>query len=677
MIEPARRSGILTYEFQFSKLMIRIVAKLFSCVISILAFGVLVGCAQDDSEPAEAWNVKVVGPQWPLLLDEPVGPDGYFLEYPKSVTASAVAGKHLWVQGESRLYHSTDSGHYWQTLRVPDNSKVIEIEEYEGRLMAITSDGLLIESADLGKSWQTRDLVNDFTALTQSSDEGLVDITISHAVISNNHQTITVVRNCHVIQSTDRGLTWRKIEYLAKTPGAGSQSYCIDSVQLNQQSDLEFAKMTLHASVYHGDYAMRLIEGKWRSLCTYDYSLAAIEESIRHCDDLKIDGANHLIKPNPELWRWLRQGQEEDLIFAHSSHVIPYSSVNASKERKGFADFIGLIQGELEGEYWYIDHQGVSHTKDAGETWSTLIGGAGELTDVTQVVGDFWIAASREGLARSQDGGRTWVEWERMNWVRGIVRTPDSVFVKSDMLYRISLSNLENPDFWKLSLGSYFEFPGNFYYTPNALWVIGDELAKASADGGATWRTHSVPEGAIAWRCIDTCLAVKRTGEVIEMTLENGRVSTNEVSKVGRSVAAEVNAVWSSGDGAVWVVETTRKNQGSDYWVSINSAKSWSLLPISDRNIRSVVFHNQGLVTLVAQEDLFTVTGPTSLTHRRLPTDSYANKACRLSSGNVIVPSIERTHPSIQDPLQFAALEFDVPSEDWVAKRTEHIFCHR
>lgn len=643
----------------------------------MLAFALTGACSQDeqkqDEQQLDAWQIKHVGKQWPKLAGELVRPEGHDLEHPETVVARAVSANNIWVQGHSRLFYSADSGRQWSRLRVPDDSPLVLIAENDGALIAITQSALFLESNDLGVSWSRKNLANELKQLSPSIADDYDRFDVSQAIISADLQTITVVANCGVYQSGDRGENWQALSFEDLTPRPRKNSYCVKYVQLDIHAKPIFAKMRLVASVFSGMYAMQWLNGKWAPVCTYDFALAIVEDKITSCDDVQMDGADYSIQPSVELRNWFSDNEEKDLVFSLKPHPLPVLDHSLNNWE--------IIQGNTAEEFWYIDYKGVSYTKDNGENWSTLIGGVGKLSKVTQVMDGFWIAGSRDGLAMSKDGGHTWIEWYGMDWLRNIVKTPDSIFVKSNTLYRLPFLNLDNPDFWGISLSEYFDFGGDFFYTEQALWIIDNQKLRVSADNGRSWRNFETSYDSDNWHCLINCITPLSDGSVVEMMYENMSIKTQEISKIWRSDKVAINDVWTSHDGRRWVVQGYEESYAEDenifYWLSVDGAKNWKKLPILSQHITSVVFHNNEMVTLVADENIFTVTGELEITHRQLLPGSYADEACKLSDGRVIVPSIELDHPEIEDPFRYAVLVFDTASKDWVAKASEYFYCAR
>lgn len=652
-------------------------ASAYFKLLLVFALAVIGACSEDrhaqDEQQLDAWQIKHVGNEWPKLVGELVKPDGHDLEHPETVYARAVSGNNIWVQGNSRLFYSADAGRHWSRLRVPGDSPLIQMAENDGTLIAITQSALLLESNDFGTSWSDKNLVGQLKQLSPSIADDYESFNASQAIISADLNTVTVVANCGVYQSSDRGENWQAFNFEGLTPQPGKNSYCVEYVQLNSNAKPIFAKMRLVASIFSGMYAMRLVDEKWVSVCTYEFALAIAVDKITSCDDVQMGGANYSIQPSANLQNWNAANNENDLVFSLKSHPLPTLDF--------YLNDWGIIQGNTEEEFWYIDYKGVSYTKDNGENWSTLIGGVGKLSKVTQVMDDFWIAGSRDGLAMSKDGGHTWIEWYGMDWLRNIVKTPDSIFVKSNTLYRLPFLNLDNPDFWGISLGEYFDFGGDFFYTEQALWIIDDQKLKVSADNGRSWRNFETPYESDDWHCLIGCITPLRGGSVVEMVYENNSIKAQEISKIWADNKVATNDVWTSYDGQRWVVEAYKESYAEDenifYWLSVDGAKNWKKLPILSQRVTSVVFHNDEMVTLVTNENIFTVTGESEITHRRLLSGSYADEACKLSDGRVIIPSIELDHPEINDPFRYAVLVFDTANKDWVAKASEYFYCAR
>lgn len=310
----------------------------------------------------------------------------------------------------SGLFASADAGQSWARVALPANGRIKTMQfENEGQLgFVVTDSGLLIRTADAGRTWTATDLVDQVRDDVDLDYGGYFDQLRFDAALENGQW----VDYCQIFSTSDGGQTWSRLA--DGLQDKGSEERCVANAVYDAENMSWFAEVEIYGRfLTSGNYLFRTDDsGKsWQEICSLD-EVGLLLDSVPSCFEIETsdDGLNSAVELfSIDMWSDESDAQEAFLdqidngVFVSRSLAIPEDS-------NGWYDQVGIVEDGTTGRTWLSNDEQLAYTDDGGDRWHVV---SSALPDNENL--DFSFGADRgfaiyqnQFLAVSGNIGRTW-----------------------------------------------------------------------------------------------------------------------------------------------------------------------------------------------------------------------------------------------------------------------------
>ena len=446
--------------------------------VSWLAIAACQGTNENADQPAPL-------PAATVALDDILEP---LRDRPRRVE-TIFAGDYAWaIDYFGRLFVSRDKGYDWTRVVLPEDGEINSMQfESEGQLgFVVTDSGLMMRTADAGKTWTTTDLVELVRDGVDLEYGGYFDNLRFDSSLENG----VWVDYCQILRTSDGGKTWARLA--DDLQDHGDEERCVANAIYDSATGSWFADVEIYGRMLtSGDYLFRSDDDgtTWQEVCSLD-EVGLILKSVQSCFRLESDDngfkaavlalSEDMRSGDTEVQEAFSQQMERGIFVSHSL-VIP-------EELDGWYDRVGLVEDEATGRIWRNEDEQLAYTDDGGERWHVVSHGMPDTDEL-----DFSLGPDRgfavyqyEYLAMSKDIGRTWqILNDEPRHIHDFQALPDDnrVIVATEKgVSLLDAETLEWRDVPEIGEATQLAIAGSVVWT-----FAGDGEVHRSANAGDSW----------------------------------------------------------------------------------------------------------------------------------------------------------------------------------------------
>ena len=580
---------------------------------------------------------------WPPLKDIEVNATQSPLpNHPPGIDVGVAHGKELWIHYDWHLYHSIDSGSHWSIIKTPDKTRAVglQVSADNETIVLISSDGKLLRSLDAGDSWQTQDLKQK---LAESASSSLVEeygFGVSKAIISDDLRNIALLVSCQILISNDMAESWRNLAPPSSYKNS-KRDYCAYDVILDDQFEPLYSLSEMTGSIATDEYVMIYQEQRWNELCTYGIT-GFLLKSVAKCGEVEQADQLNEFYLQSEIYKPELNDNFLEAVFSDHHYPMP-KDINLLALEQG-------IQDRNIQRSWVISRSGVAVSDDHGKNWQTQAGGIADFSNIATLKDGVKIALYGGGLYVSQDEH----VWERFKDYENIGDIHDVVggalIANQGITLIRTMEDLDHKhkekDIWAFSAGG------------KLIWAQDEDLFYVSDDDGETWLESKFGEPEISdWVCLDHCIGMDYyEARIKSVYLRGDTVEVEQGAVISQHQDFELEDFWHSSNIETLLVSGYRgDSEYSNYWVSNDGGRQWSLLPIENDYLAKVIFLKQNIVLAIGSSHIYRINAGTGELDRTfLLGDVYSDSLCVLA-GDKVIMEVMGKHPDLDEeqPLLF------------------------